>query len=172
MVYAAFVHGASGLLSFARDGFVMRNGGNLGISPHPVDTYPNCTFGSVPCLTPSASAKALAQNAWTAVSHVNAELAALKPALLSPTSTINYTVDVLQTPNNGTSPIRTLLKTAPDGMYLIAVNLINDNLDAVIQLPLASVTAAAVQFENRSVSTPTGAIRDQFGPFAVHIYKW
>lgn len=95
----------------------------------------------------------------------------MRPALLSPTSAQSYTVDLLQTPNHGAAPIRTLLKTSPTGNYLIAVNMINDNLDAVIQLS-GAVSSVAVQFENRSIATPLGAIRDRFGPFAVHVYKF
>ena len=82
-----------------------------------------------------------------------------------------YTIDLLGPPNSGTSQIRTLLKTSPSGAYLIAVNIINDNLEAVIQLS-TTVTSTVVQFENRTVATPLSAIRDTFGPFAVHIYKY
>ena len=95
----------------------------------------------------------------------------MKPVLLSATKPDAYTIDLLGPPNSGTSPIRALLKTSPSGTYLIAVNIINDNLEAVIQLS-TTVTSTVVQFENRTVATPLSAIRDTFGPFAVHIYKY
>jgi len=171
MAYTAFVHGATGLFAFGWDSYLMRISGNLGISPAPLTHYSNCTWGSSGCEDPSAAELARSQALWADVSAVNSELAALRSVLLSPTSTSNYTVDLLQTPNNGSSPIRTILKSAPEGNYLIAVNMINDNLDCVVQLqsPVASVS---VELENRTLATPLAAIRDHFGPFAVHIYKW
>jgi len=170
-VYTAFVHGATGLISFARDGFVSRSGGVLGISPAPADNYSGCVHGGTTCLVPSAAKKAASQALWNSMAGMNSELNTMKPVLLSPSKPDAYTVDLLGPPNSGTSPIRTLLKTSPSGTYLIAVNMINDNLEAVIQLSTA-VTSAVVQFENRTVATPLSAIRDTFGPFAVHIYKF
>jgi hypothetical protein len=178
MVYTAFVHGASGLLAFGRDGIAMRVGDNLGISPYPIDKY--CPVGEQchcflangdECEAARPTELGRSEQLWAAVASVNEELSALKPALLSPTSAATYTIDLLQTPNSGASPIRTLLKTSPNGTYLIAVNMINDNLDVVMQLT-GLPSSVAVEFENRSIATPLSAIRDSFGPFAVHIYKY
>jgi hypothetical protein len=172
MVYTAFVHGATGLMSFAWDSILMRQSGNLGISPQPVQNYSNCIRDGAPCHTPSLADLAKSQDLWNRVVALNTELSAMKAPLLSPTSSANYTIDLLQAPNNTVaSPIRALLKTSPNGTYLIAVNLINDNLDAVFQLQ-SPVTSVTVQFENRAIATPLSAIRDHFGPFAVHVYKW
>jgi len=154
----------------------LRAGGNLGISPAPVVNYPGCRRGEPPndsdCIDATPAARAKAQTLWNSMAGINGEITALKPALLSPTSTLDYTIDLLQTPNHSTTPIRTLLKISPGGsLYLIAVNLVNDNLDAVIQLPIA-VSSVNVQSEARTIATPLSAIRDRFGPFAVHIYQW
>jgi hypothetical protein len=171
MAYTAFVHGASGLFAFGWDSKVMREGGNFGITPTPRTNYPGCTWGGYACEEPSPTEIAQSQALWSRVAALNGELGQMKSVLLSPTSTAAYSINLLQTPNLGSSPIRTILKTTPSGTYLIAVNMINDNLDAVFQLQ-SPVSSVSVQFENRTVPTPLWAIRDHFGPFAVHIYKW
>jgi hypothetical protein len=175
-VYTAFVHGATGLIAFARDGLVARSGGNIGITPAAATNYPNCwrdTLQTVPCPDAVQADKDAARVLWNSMAGFNSELTTtMKRPLLSPTDTASYTVDLLQSPNSGTSPIRTLLKLQGNGdHYLIAVNMTKQSLDAVIQLR-NSITSTAVQFESRTVTTPLSAIRDAFGPFAVHIYKF
>jgi hypothetical protein len=168
-VYTAFIHGATGLLVFARDANIARTSGNLGISPAPLTSYPGCTG----CATATPAQKDSMVTLWNGVKAVNGELGVLKSTLLSKTDTAQYTVDLLTTPNTpGSSPIRTLLKKLPNGERdLIAVNMINDNLGVVIQLR-TNTASATVRFESRTVTMPLSAIRETFTPYAVHVYKF
>lgn len=131
MVYAAIVHGATGIIAFAYDSFVTRDGQVLGIAPDPLPDY-----GAVPDydnrgdapLTVSESALAGSRALWDGVVSVNRELAVLAPALLSPTVARHYSVSVRGLSAVQT-PVRTILKRDGDGYVLIAVNVGDTDLD-------------------------------------------
>jgi hypothetical protein len=165
-VYTAFIHGATGLIAFARDANIARTSGNLGISPAPLTSYPGCTG----CATATPAQKDSMVTLWNGVAAVSGELGVLKSTLLSKTDTAQYTVDLLASPNSGSSPIRTLLKKLPNGERDL-INMINDTLEAVIQLR-TNTASATVRFESRTVTMPLSAIRETFTPYAVHVYKF
>jgi len=88
MVYSAVMHGASGIIVFAYDSFVMRDDGIVGVRPDPKALYPHDidynNDGKPPHVASAAELEASRQ-LWTAVVSVNRELNALGPWLLSPT---------------------------------------------------------------------------------------
>jgi hypothetical protein len=134
MIYAAIVHGATGVIAFAYDSFVTRDGQVLGVAP-----VPRAGYGDIPDyddrgdapLTVDTNALAASRLLWRGVSTVNREIAALTPALLSPTANLPYRVSVRGLSDVAT-PVRTLLKRDADGYVLIAVNLGGSALDTRI----------------------------------------
>lgn len=132
MIYAAIVHGATGVITFAYDSFVTRDGQVLGIAPEPLAHYGDIpdydARGDAP-LTVDRPALAQSRSLWRHVGSVNRELLALTAALLSPTVALPYRVAV-RGPSDVETPVRTLLKRDADGFVLIAVNLGDSALDA------------------------------------------
>lgn len=131
MVYTAIVHGATGVIAFAYDSFVTRDGQVLGIAPAPVADYGDIPdydgHGDAPLVVDSA-ALAASRSLWQGVRSVNHELAVLTPALLSPTAALPYTVSVRGL-SDAVTPVRTLLKRDDGSYVLIAVNVSGSPLD-------------------------------------------
>ena len=75
MTYTAIIHGATGIIDFAFDSQVTRDGDVIGIAPDPKPAY-------VRNLAATADHRA-SKNLWSAVTALNHELAALRPAILS-----------------------------------------------------------------------------------------
>jgi hypothetical protein len=174
MVYTALVHGATGIIAFAYDSFVTRDGQVLGIAPGPSADYGDVPDydgrGDTP-LAVGAQDLAASRELWRDVSVVNRELAALTPALLSPTAAVPYRVEVRGLSEVAT-PIRALLKRDSESYVLIAVNLADRALrtrfafDArVAELrrpfaPGARVVAGEFRWE------------DRLEPLAVRVYRF
>ena len=59
---------------------------------------------------------------WNTSARLNEQLEALRPAILSPTADVDYSVAFVGH-NFSHTPIRTLLKASPTGLVLLAVNL-------------------------------------------------
>lgn len=101
---------------------------------------------------------------WDKVCEIADEIKSLRLVLTSP--------DAGEQARVTTSGLRTLVKNAQDGRYLIAVNGIGDDLgDCAIGLPGVADGPARVLFEDRSVRVSHGVLTDSFGPFSRHIYK-
>lgn len=113
MVYTSLIHGATGIVHFALDSFVTRDGRVVGIAPNPLPKYSVGTVATNSQLRQS-------RDMWHATIELNAELKELTPSLLSPTADIPYEValDTKWTPITR-DPIRTLLKHNPAGGYTL-----------------------------------------------------
>ena len=133
--YAAIIHGATGLFHFVWDSEWMRNHGAIGVRPDTPITYASGT--PVP-----KGLEADSVRVWDALdtrsgpSSVNRQILALTDVLLSPTSMETYTVIVDSTPTSD-APIRTLLKEYKGDLYLLAVNLDPDVIQAQIKFDTA-----------------------------------
>ena len=166
MVYAGLIHGATGIIYFAFDSFVTREGQILGMAPDPPASYgPTPGFGNpaVPTLIASEADRAASRRLWAAVAGLNRELAALAPALLSPTASEACRVTVGDNRDwwgsaRPAAPIRTLLKDGPGGPVLLAVNLDRRPLSATIDCHHPDLG-------------PVWHRQEDFAPLAVHVYR-
>ena len=179
-VYAALIHGATGIIYFAMDSLYTRAGAVNGIGPRELlnETYADHSPESRSTATPSAVEMASAL--WEAVARLNTELLALKPVLFARTSTAGYSVsfagstvgNVLGTTNTSTTPIRTLRKRLPGGEeVLLAVNL--DRAPIVAKFGVAGLgSSVELMFEAaRRVPVVNGSFVDSFDEMDVHVYR-
>ena len=93
------------------------------------------------------------------VATVSRETAALGPALLAP--------DV---PVSATPPVVAGARLLGGAFYVFAVNPTHESVHATIRAEGLHGDSAVVLGENRSVEISGGAIVDDFGPLAVHLY--
>ncbi len=140
IAYTAIVHGATGVMHFALDSWVTRNGNCVGIAPDPQTTYGQD-------LVATADQLRLSRDLWNAAAALNAELKELEPALLSPTARLEYKISLDPAwPPVTKEPVRTLLKTHPAGGYVLLVV----NIDAApqhLRIDLPEPLAATQLFE-------------------------
>jgi len=170
MVYAGIVHGATGILYFALDSFVTRDGQVLGVSPNTEPDYgdaPDYNHDGAPPLSVSAEEAERSQSLWRAISKLNGELAHLAPAILSPTAQINYEVVVGV---KGAAPVRTLLKETSEGWTLIAVNVANKSVTAQFDFPHMSRPGRLIIGGTNSPEAQTWT--ESFAPFDVKVYSF
>lgn len=145
MVYTAIIHGATGVCHFALDSFVTRDGKVVGISPDPKPKY---HIGYVANETQLRQSKEL----WHATAALNEQITTLRPALLSPTAKVDYSVEVDDSWKPVTkTPIRTILKENPAGGYVLLVA----NIDAVPQH--VRIRFADKKFKTTELFNPPGA---------------
>ena len=87
---------------------------------------------------------------------------------------------VLQGPINPSSvgatvsaPLEAAWRKAPSGKYFFVLNLSDAarNGETITLTGIGAATTAAVHGENRTVAISGAAITDDFGPYAVHIYR-
>jgi len=171
MVYAALVHGATGVVWFALDSFVTRNDDVLGMHPEPAANYGIALAGGkVPLREETAEYLAESRRMWGTVIQINKELTGLTPVLLSPTSDRSYSVAVAGSAANDT-PIRTVLKMVDDGYVLIAVNV--DAFPVVARFDMRSAVRDLERLDGGEAvpETTNGQFKDLFAPFAVRIYR-
>lgn len=173
MVYAALIHGATGIVFFGLDSPVMREGGVAGVAPE-VPTHHGALPGSKADEHPlalDADAARHHQALWQDVVNLNAELASLAPSLLLPTRHLGLRVTAL----GGTrlaNPVRVLAKPMPDGLLLLAVNLENTPVDATVSSELQ--IAEAAPYFRREEPAPVltgGVLHDRFPAFGVRVYR-
>ena len=172
MLYAAIVHGATGVFWFAYDSPVTRNGRVVGVAPDTQETAGiRLPYGPDPPLAASAAEAAASRRLWQSLRVLNREVAALAPALLGPTADIPYRVYVAGAPNS-TTPIRTLLKTMPGGdLLLIAVNIDNVPLEASFFFPGRRFLASRLHDDPLAPDGSAGIWRDTFAPLGVRLYR-
>ncbi len=174
-VYAAVIHGATGIIYFCWDTYVCRDGNVMGMSPDPQVAYlePGRNRPKASPAKPMqlAQSKAL----WMSAAQINKEIRELTPSLLAPTvgEELKYSVSI-KGEHVTDAPIRCLLKPHPDGGYvLLTVNLDDAVLFATFEFP-GGLKAVAPRFENRKPYTiKPGQTRfeDRFEPFEVHVYR-
>ena len=168
-VYAAVIHGATGVIYWVWDHPGWRTGRVIGMSENPPER-PNS-------LAPATPIKRIqSQAVWAAASQVNKELAALKPVLLAPTvgPEISYSVTITKGKPKTSADIRGLLKPHPEGGYvLLTVNLNEVVLLTRIEFPM-KIQSAEAMFENRRplrLNEEKTAFMDQYLPLDVHVVR-
>lgn len=168
MAYTSIAHGATGLMYFALDSWVTRNGGVVGMAPDPAADYEQD-------LVATAGQLRLSRELWAAATAINREIETLRPALLSPTAKAKYQVflDPVWRPLTP-EPIRTLLKTHPDGGYVLIVV----NVDAApqrVRIVLPEMKSSPTQlFEAATAGgfkTDNSAIEFLAGPYDVRVVR-
>jgi hypothetical protein len=174
-VYAAIIHGATGIIYFTWDTYVCRDGNVIGMSPDPQVAYlesgPNRPHPSPAKPIQMLQSKAL----WMAAKQINSEIKTMEPSLLSPTvgHEVRYSVTTKGRHITET-PIRSLLKPHPDSGYiLLAVNLDDAVLFTTFAFPNGLKTVTPL-FENRepfSIKPDQVNFTDRFEPFDVHVYQ-
>lgn len=136
MVYTAIVHGATGVMYFALDSHATRTGSVVGMSP-----APRASYGEG--IVATEDQVRMSRDLWEAAAAINKQIDSLRPALLSPTDSISYQVDLDEAwPSITPEPIRTLVKHDPaGGSIMLLVNMD----DAPIHVRIRCKGLAAVQ---------------------------
>ena len=172
MLYAALVHGATGIAWFCADTYIAREGQVIGMHPDTPRAYRarRAEISAEP-LAASPEARAASRRMWRTVEKLNGELAALAPAVLTPTSRIEYQVAV-RGESVSKTPVRTLLKDTEGGFILLVSNVDRRPFDVrfVFKGEVADLT---VLFEERSApKAKDGAWTDRLGPFGARAYRF
>jgi hypothetical protein len=170
MVYAGIVHGATGILYFAQDSFVTRDGQVLGVSPDTKTDYgdaPDYNHDGEPPLDVSVEEAARSRSLWGAIAKLNGELARLAPAILSPTARMKYDVVFGE---DEAAPVRTILKETSDGWILIAVNVENKSVSAKFVFPHMTRPGRLIIGGTKSLEAQVWT--ETFTPFDVKIYAF
>jgi hypothetical protein len=174
-VYAALIHGATGIIYFCWDTYVCRDGDVMGMSPDPKVMYLDPGPGK-PKASPAkpmeiAESKAL----WMAASQINKEIHELTPSLLSPTvdEKVKYTVHVSGSSISDT-PVRCLLKPLGNNAFvLLTVNLDDAVLNVACEFA-SGLKSVEPMFENRlpyELKPGEKRFADLYEPFDVHVYR-
>jgi len=171
MVYAGIVHGATGIIYFALDSFVTRDGQVVGVAPRTQAAYgpsPDYNLDGKEHLIAEPETVAKSRALWRAIGDLNRELAGIAPALLSPTARIGYTVEA----DREGAPVRTLLKRQGNLLTLIAVNIEQRpvNLYVRIHNKISNLVVPARKAgEFRAQET---GWRDTLQGFGVRVYRF
>ncbi len=173
MVYAALIHGATGVMAFGLDSYAMRDGHVVGIAPQPAASYgptPDYDNSARPPLEVDDAQLAKSRRLWHAVERLNGELKELTPVILSPTAALAVEVEH-RGPSVTSMPVRILLKRLPDGSHvMLAVNLDDAPLDVSFRFP-ADITAVRRRFDEGGEPMRQGRyLQDRFRAFDVRVY--
>ncbi len=98
------------------------------------------------------------------IRRINAQLRSLAPVLKSATVPLGVSVDA-------PVEIATMVKRHGADTYIFAINMEKKAATARLAMPSAVGAVAIVLGEDRTVNLDSGALEDQFGPYAVHLYK-
>ncbi|MBO6783711.1 MAG: hypothetical protein JJ899_10640 [Alphaproteobacteria bacterium] len=173
MAYDALVHGATGLIWFSLDSFVTRAGRVIGIAPDAQEQYslehPHIRNGQN-LMRASSSQIEGSRRLWQAVSRLNRELAAHREIWLSPTSRLDYDVEI-RGAKTSTDPFRTHLKRTRDGLYLIGVNVDDSPVDVRIR-PRFPLAALELRAGDAPLSLRDGRIVGTLQGFATFVLKF
>jgi hypothetical protein len=165
MAFTAIIHGATGIILFAYDSWVTRQGHVVGISPQTPERYDSYTVAT-------ASLAAQSRALWAGAAALNAELERLTPRLLSPTARLRYDVD-FSGESRTSSPIRAMLKET-DGVYtLLAANLEGRPMGARYRFPSSIASVRRLNADGSvAILEPNGAMfRDALGSFGAAVYE-
>lgn len=165
MAFTAIVHGATGIILFAYDSRVTRQGHVLGISPQTRESYDSYTVATA---SQAAESRAL----WAGAAALNAELERLTPRLLSPTARLGYDV-YFSGESRTSSPIRTMLKETGGVYTLLAANLEGRPMGARYRFPSGIASVRRLNADGSvTVLEPDGAMfRDALGSFGAAVYE-
>lgn len=106
---------------------------------------------------------------WDDLQSVAKEISSLEPTLVSPTSQAHIELEYHDTGHSLDRGIEFLLKPAGAGLLVIAVNADPNPVEVTFR-NLPAHDAADVLYESRSLRLSSGALRDRFQPFDVHLY--
>ncbi len=174
MTWAGVIHGATGIVFFAYDSFVTRDGDVVGIGPDPVADYgdiPDFDHSGTPAMVAGSEDLATGYRLWDETLRLVTALRRLSPALIASTADFPYRIAVKGVSNSAT-PVRTLLKSGPDGLVLLAVNL--DDTKLTVRLEpgrrLESVEAIVGPPPRPSADAP-GSWEAELEPFAIRAWR-
>ena len=176
-IYAGLIHGATGIIYVTWDTFVCRDFGVIGMSPDPQVTYVSAAGETdSPRATPATPMELVQSKAlWEAAVRINGELEQLTPALLSPSAgrDVEYRVRIVGRAVTD-MPIRCLLKSHPDGGYvLLTVNLDDAVLNVTHTFP-QGIERLEPLFENRHMhefNPQTDSFAQTYDPFETHVFR-
>ncbi len=170
-VFAAVVHGATGIIFFALDNWMTRNAHVIGISPSPLASYSGHNPGDVVATSSDISSS---EALWAETVRLNAELQRLESVILSPTATMPYQV-AIQGRTITTTPVRSILKVSTNDVYtLLVVNIDNVPLNMQFTLPsrpfdLYSIDAAG---SRHPIESNGNGFTDPIEGFGIRIYEF
>ena len=173
MVYAAFIHGATGIIYFAFDSFVTRDDGVVGISPSAISDYgptPDYNGDGQPRLVVDDEMLDRSKALWATASQINHELTGLRAELLTETSSRDYRIEAAG--GNSTTPVRTLLKELRGAAILFAVNV--DSRPVHVRVTFESpIAPPSVLYEPDA--KPVASVQgweDTLPPFTARVYRF
>jgi hypothetical protein len=147
------------------------------MSPNPKVAYvPNPRQEGYTRPTPASPMQMVnARALWGATTQINAELAELTPALLSPTAGQEFACEIAV---EGTAPtpvpIRVMPKALGDGRFLLlTVNLDDAVLKATFRFP-SMIASAATRFDNAlpiQLAEGSKEFSLTYEPFGVHVVE-
>jgi hypothetical protein len=104
LAYLSMVHGATGLLYFAMDSFIVRDSGVIGIVPRelsnttwrvaPPNTASIPGSNNLPGVLPSTELVEMSIMLWEGIASLNKELSSMMSVLFFKTSRMPYTVAI------------------------------------------------------------------------------
>ncbi|HEY7633938.1 MAG TPA: hypothetical protein VH763_00215 [Gemmatimonadales bacterium] len=165
MAFTAIVHGATGLILFALDSKVTREGLVLGIAPETPTAY-----GAYSEATPTEADRS--RSLWAGAASLNAELTRLTPELLSPTAGLPYQV-YYSGESHTQSPIRTMLKVRNGRYTLFVANIERETLGVRFEFAgdIRSVRRVNPDGSATALRPDRTAFGDSLGPFGVGVYQ-
>ena len=110
---------------------------------------------------------------WNAMTNIISRISELAPVLLERTPVQPPTPEIVSGAKNdglGKPAVTTLMKHHANSTYILAVNAAKEKVCAEFRAPVAG--KGEVMWEQRSVVTGQGRFRDDFEPFAVHVYRF
>ena len=165
MAFTAIVEGATGLIFFAYDSWVTRDGLVIGMGPETPERYG--------ARAPATPGEATASRAlWAGMRGLNAELDRLTPWLLSPAASTPYTVSFLAESRTA-KPVRAVLKEL-DGEYaLIVANIERLPVRAAFRFerPLASIARLEPDGTETPLDPDGAVFGDALGEFGAAVYR-
>lgn len=172
-VYAALVHGATGIHYFVYDSYVCRDGLVVGMSPEAREVALVKEDGKPK--TPATPLQRINSRAlWETAVQINRELSELTPAILSPTAgpEISYTVKITG-PSVTDAPLRTLLKTRPDGgLVLLSVNCDDAVLNVSYEFTTPLKDAGQLFSEDGRFAASQNKIETVYEPYQVRVIEF
>ena len=102
----------------------------------------------------------------SAVTSINAQIAALAPVLNSPTIANGVSVS-----SPGTTPISTMAREYNGSTYVFAVAMLNNAGTATFTLPNIQTGSVQVLGESRQLTVSDGVFQDAFAGYGVHLYQ-
>jgi hypothetical protein len=170
-VFAALVHGATGIVYFALDNWASRNAQVIGITATPLASYPNQHPGDA---VATASDIASSETLWNATVSLNAELQRLQSVILSPTATLPYRV-AIQGRAISATPIRTLLKMGNEGVYTLLVSNIDDmplNVHFTLPVPPLDLHSIDAGGARNRIGSNSNSFADSIEGYGVRIFEF